>query len=900
MFQSLPLAVRCGALAALLTGAALLPAQAQFSYSSGNATKSVGTYTPLGATATDITVANNDDANSAPQAIGFPFSYNGQSFTQFVFNTNGFIKLGATAPSATDLYYTDPQAYASISALESVDPLDVNIIAPFNYDLEPGTGAVAFRTATTGTAPNRVCTIEWANVADKFLTVPQQLANFSFQVKLYEAASRIEFVYGPATATTNAFAFLGVPSGLTGADPTTEVLVASKASAQGWLATAFQNTPYSNTPPPAQNRLNIRNTVLPAAGLTFRFNATQANDINVAEIYSLGRLPIPFAVPHTVTAVVINSGANLRASLPVTLTVSGVTTFTNTQTLTNVAPGDTVLVTFAPYSATTTGTNTLTVSVPADDNTSNDSRQWMQEVTNDRFRYADNGPASGGVGYNTGSGLIAVKHNTTQDTAVVSARIYLEGAATVGRTVFAAVLDGAGTILSQTANYVVTAADTGSYKTFTFPVAPTITPGDFFVALGQLASTTGYFPVGTQEEAPMRADTYFAIGLMGGAGTDFRDFDLTLRPMIEVVLGAPAACQVPTNVAVTNPTATGATVTFTTVPGALNYTIYYGAPGFTPGGAGSQTVTATTGSANLTGLATSTGYDVYVRTNCSATSFSTNVGPISFSTTCMAPVVSTFPYTFNFDTPAASQQLQCGVSVVDVNSDGFMWGQLNQDTLATIGGAGIVARSAPNFMGYVFNAASAANDWFFLPAIQVPAGQQVRATWWQASTPTAQIWPERLEVKWGTAPTVAAMTNTIYPATTIRDTVYVQATSQPITGTGTVYVGFHCLSLADQYVLRIDDITFDRVTGVNNPALARAVGVYPNPSTGLVNVSLTETGATRVALRVLDNLGRVVYTGSMHDNAVKSVDLGHLANGMYTVQVNLDDQVVTKSVSVLK
>jgi hypothetical protein len=53
-------------------------------------------------------------------------------------------------------------------------------------------------------------------------------------------------------------------------------------------------------------------------------------------------------------------------------------------------------------------------------------------------------------------------------------------------------------------------------------------------------------------------------------------------------------------------------------------------------------------------------------------------------------------------------------------------------------------------------------------------------------------------------------------------------------------------------------------------------------------------------LRVVDNLGRVVYTGSMHDNAIKNVDLSNLSNGLYTVQVTLDDQVVTKQVNVLK
>ena len=222
----------------------------------------------------------------------------------------------------------------------------------------------------------------------------------------------------------------------------------------------------------------------------------------MAAIYSLGRLPIPFGAPHAASAAIINMGSNPIASLPVTLTVSGATTFTNTQTLTNVASGDTVLVTFAGYTPTTTGMNTLTVTVPSDDNVGNNTQTWMQEVTNDAIRYADAGPSGGGVGYNTGSGIIAVRYNVTQAKDALSARIYLDGATTIGRTVYAVLLDDTGAILDQSSNLVVTAADTGSYKNFDFPTQPSVGPGDFYVGLAQTASATGYFRSGRRTRPP--------------------------------------------------------------------------------------------------------------------------------------------------------------------------------------------------------------------------------------------------------------------------------------------------------------------------------------------------------------------------------------------------------------
>src|SRR5690606_16726401 len=102
------------------------PALAQLNYRPNSATNVATTYTDLGTSGSAITVANNDNANSAATPIGFTFNYNGLAFTEFVLNTNGFIKLGNTTPSATTL----------INAIGSANAADVNIIAASsNIDL---------------------------------------------------------------------------------------------------------------------------------------------------------------------------------------------------------------------------------------------------------------------------------------------------------------------------------------------------------------------------------------------------------------------------------------------------------------------------------------------------------------------------------------------------------------------------------------------------------------------------------------------------------------------------------------------------------------------------------------------------------------------------------------------
>ena len=80
-------------------------------------------------------------------------------------------------------------------------------------------------------------------------------------------------------------------------------------------------------------------------------------------------------------------------------------------------------------------------------------------------------------------------------------------------------------------------------------------------------------------------------------------------------------------VQVTGISQTGATVSWNAVAGAASYDIEYGPEGFVHGNG--ITVTATTTSATLSGLAHSSPYDVYVRAHCSAT----DAGHWSFVTT---------------------------------------------------------------------------------------------------------------------------------------------------------------------------------------------------------------------------------------------------------------------------
>ena len=250
----------------------LLPfaAQAQFNYSASNATTVAGTYTDLGTGGTAIATANPDDANSAAQPIGFTFNFNGTAFTQFILNTNGLIKLGTVAPATAALYYEDFAGGAGVDPLSSAAAAETNLIMPFNFDLEQGiSGTADFRVQTTGTAPDRICTIQWKNLKDKAepgTGAPAQYSNFSFQAKLYESGS-IEFVYNTAIASANAAATRFPNVGLKGSSTAAnQVALALKGvTAAPWSTTTFINQNYGTS------SHNINKLSVPDAGRTYRF-----------------------------------------------------------------------------------------------------------------------------------------------------------------------------------------------------------------------------------------------------------------------------------------------------------------------------------------------------------------------------------------------------------------------------------------------------------------------------------------------------------------------------------------------------------------------------------------------------------------------------------------------------
>ncbi len=541
------------ALSALLGVGAMGVAQAQF-YAAANVANTTSTYTDLGNTGTAIATANTDDANSAATPIGFTFTYNGTAFTDFVLNTNGFVKLGTAAP--TGAQYTD----GGQSIINGpIDGAETNLILPFNQDLGPGSaGGTEYRVLTTGTAPNRVCTIQWKNVADKARgAIGTQYANCSFQAKLYETSNQIDFVYGTATpgavaADIAKFCVVGLK-----ASSTTASVLGTKASTVAWSVTSFIIGPYSG------NAHNVRGTMLPDPGRTYRFVIpVAANDLAVSEIQGYGSVAVPAGNPVSLRAVVVNAGTVATAPRLVTLNITGANTATQTQPVATLAVGATAVVTFTGLSLTNTGANTVTVTVPNDDDNTNNA--MAQAMATSASRFSVIAPGAGLAGFNgvgsslfTSSRALCVKFtvNTPCDVTAVRAFIVNDPSlVTQSATVFGVVLNvTTGAVYARSPDYVLTTADLGQLHTFN--LGGRVPAGDFLVGLAQVrqAGAPAFFPLGSQRESPSRSDLYYFADiissgtpvppttLVAGGGNGAATTRLMLEAETSVVLATSAA-----------------------------------------------------------------------------------------------------------------------------------------------------------------------------------------------------------------------------------------------------------------------------------------------------------------------------------------------------------------------
>ncbi|MCD6018429.1 MAG: hypothetical protein K0S53_1550 [Bacteroidetes bacterium] len=197
-----------------------------------------------------------------------------------------------------------------------------------------------------------------------------------------------------------------------------------------------------------------------------------------------------------------------------------------------------------------------------------------------------------------------------------------------------------------------------------------------------------------------------------------------------------------------------------------------------------------------------------------------------------------------------------------------------------------------------------------LPCMDVTLGDTYRISYWKKSaTATGVAVNGQSGVFSGLAADIASMTDVLKAYTALNDTSATgplgwtkDSVDYVATATETRYFaigGKGTLSGANQQInVRLDDIRIAKIVsgvGIKNNVLAE-VSMFPNPTTGILNVNATEANSS---LEVFNVIGDKVYTNVLVKGS-NTLDLSGLANGAYFVKLNSNGQVTTKKVVLSK
>ncbi|MEI7980656.1 MAG: choice-of-anchor J domain-containing protein [Bacteroidota bacterium] len=185
----------------------------------------------------------------------------------------------------------------------------------------------------------------------------------------------------------------------------------------------------------------------------------------------------------------------------------------------------------------------------------------------------------------------------------------------------------------------------------------------------------------------------------------------------QITIDVTPACPPPTALTAINITGSAADIGWTSNATAWEYQV--GLTGFTPSATG---IATTTNPTHISGLASNTAYDFYVRTNCSG-AFSDWSGPHTFSTLCSA--VSTFPYTQSF----AATFTDCWFASEETTGASIHWATTTGD-----GTYGVIGPQAGTHFAFlnVYDATTGYNP-YYLTTLDFALGatpRQVKYYYW--------------------------------------------------------------------------------------------------------------------------------------------------------------------------
>ena len=97
----------------------------------------------------------------------------------------------------------------------------------------------------------------------------------------------------------------------------------------------------------------------------------------------------------------------------------------------------------------------------------------------------------------------------------------------------------------------------------------------------------------------------------------------------------------------------------------------------------------------------------------------------------------------------------------------------------------------------------------------------------------------------------------------------------------------------------VSKIIFDGIVSVNEEYTSSTVGVYPNPTHGVVTLNINNETATEFVVNIYNVTGALVSSTTFALNGGvlnENIDLSSYVNGIYMIRISTGNDVITKKI----
>ena len=233
------------------------------------------------------------------------------------------------------------------------------------------------------------------------------------------------------------------------------------------------------------------------------------NDCAVQNIYTTHVRPTTVETSPQVRAIITNEGRNAQNNVLVTLTISGVNTYTETDTVSTIPYNGQAIATFTGDHLANVGMNNIQITCQNDDYNANNSSNAILNTNTDNIAYADTNSYL--ISFGSGTPIkAAVKYNVIDTVIATSVKFYpTNPLETVGKRIRAFISDADGNVI--TTSDIITMTSDMVNTWVTVPInnyALTHTSTLFYAGIEMVDA--GYY-LTAQLESPTRDDAFYYL-----------------------------------------------------------------------------------------------------------------------------------------------------------------------------------------------------------------------------------------------------------------------------------------------------------------------------------------------------------------------------------------------------